>query len=226
MNLLDLLLAQHVNALSGALQALRQVIARFLLAVGLQLDGVIALLTTGQRLQPAQQVLLGEEKHMRPPLTIALGQCQHAFQRGIVKLVGIIDEQVDLLTGQGQLPHLCQNRAYIRLSDRKPLGYLTQQRIATRHTLGDHHTLHRLLVGAGDQRLAQQGLAATLRTDYRQQQLAVARQMMQLPQNRLALGGEELETGNTRRERVVTELVMRQESFISMQTGHGSLFKS
>ncbi|MBJ6574841.1 hypothetical protein JGT29_25240, partial [Enterobacter hormaechei] len=57
-------------------------------------------------------------------------------------------------------------------------------------------------------------------------ELAVAGQMVQLAEHRLALRREELETRNARRERVVTELVVAQEGLIGMQAGHGTSFIS
>ena len=91
------------------------------------------------------------------------------------------------------------------LGDVQRLGDLAQHtsRIAGT-TRGNHHALHRLLVGARHQRLAQQGLAAALGAGDHQQQLAVAGQVVQLPEHRLALGGEEFEARHPGSERVVT----------------------
>ncbi len=226
MNLFDLLIGQDVDPLPGPFQALSKVFARFLLGIGLQLDGVITLFATGQRLQSSQQFMLGKQEDMRTTFITACSEHQQIFQRDVIQLVRIVDQQVNLLTSQRQLPNLRQNGAHVSLCDGQALRYLTQQRFATGDTLRNHDALHRLLVGTGNQRLAQQRLAAALGPDYRQQQLAIARKVMQLPQYRFALRRKELETGHSRRERVVTELVMSEESFVSMQTGHESLFKS
>src|SRR5690606_32922616 len=226
MNLLDLLIAQQLDVLTGPFQSLGEIIARFILAIGLQLDRVVALLTIRQSLQSSQQLMLSEQKNMWPPFAAPCGEHQQILQRDIIQLLRIIDQQVYLLPRQRQLPNLRQNRAHVGLSDGQTLRDLSQQSLATGGTLRNDDALHRLLIGTGDQRLTQQRLAAALRADYRQQKLAVACKVMQLPQHRLTLRRKELEAGHARRKRVVAELVMGQESFVSMQTGHESLFKS
>ena len=226
MNVLDLLFGQQINTLTGSIEPLRQVVARFLFSVRLKLDRVITLLATCQRFQPRQQILLGKQKDMWAPFGISRSKCQDAFQCRVIQLISIVDQQIDLLPGQRQLPYLRQNRTHIGLSNGQSLSDLAQQGLATGDTLRNDNALHRLLVGTGDQRLTQQGLATAFRADYRQQQLAVTRQVMQLTQHRFSLRWKELKSGHSWRKGVVTELVMRQESFVSMQTGHGSLFKS
>ncbi|MNC38579.1 hypothetical protein D3C75_871920 [compost metagenome] len=90
-------------------------------------------------------------------------------------------------------------------------------------TRGNHHALHRLFVGAGNQCLAQQGLAAALRAGYHQQQLAVTGQVVQLAKHRLALGREEFETRHPCSEGVVVQLVMAEKGLVGMQTSHRTL---
>ena len=187
---------------------------------------MITLLATSQRLQARQQILLGKQKDMRTPLGIARRKRQDAFQRCIIQLISVVDQQINLLPGQRQLPYLRQNRTHIGLSNGQTLSNLAQQRLATGNALRNDNTLHRLLVGAGNQCLTQQRLATAFRADHGEQQLTVTREVMQLPQHWLALRREELEARHSWRKGVVAELVMRQESFVSMQTGHGSLFKS
>ena len=226
MNVLDLFFGQQFDALPSPFEPLREVFARFFLGIGLKLDRVIALFAARQRLQSSQQFMLGKQEDMRTPFIAPRREHQQILQRDIIQLIRIIDQQVNLLTSQRQLSDLRQNRANISLGNGQALRYLTQQRLAARHALSNHDALHRLLVGTGNQGLTQQRLAATLRPDYSQQQLTVARKVMQLPQHGLALCRKELEAWNARRKGVVTELVMGQKSFVSMQTGHESLFKS
>ena len=226
MNILDLFFGQQFDALPSPFEPLREVFARFFLGIGLKLDRVIALFAARQRLQSSQQFMLGKQEDMRTPFIAPRREHQQILQRDIIQLIRIIDQQVNLLTSQRQLSDLRQNRANISLGNGQALRYLTQQRLAARHALSNHDALHRLLVGTGNQGLTQQRLAATLRPDYRQQQLTVARKVMQLPQHGLALCRKELEAWNARRKGVVAELVMGQKSFVSMQTGHESLFKS
>ena len=187
---------------------------------------MITLLATCQGFQARQQILLGKQKDVRAPLGITCCKRQDAFQRSVIQLISVVDQQINLLPGQRQLPYLRQNRTHIGLGYGQPLSHLAQQRLATSDTLRNDNALHRLLVGTGNQCLTQQRLATAFRADHSEQQLAVTREVMQLPQHWLALRREELEARHSWRKGVVAELVMRQESFVSMQTGHGSLFKS
>ncbi|MCY1495639.1 hypothetical protein D9M68_295440 [compost metagenome] len=227
MDIGQLLLAEHLEPLSGTLQALSQVLGGLLLGIRLQLDGVKALFTLGQQFQTRQQRRLPEQEDVRPRLGITGSQGQQRVERRIVELLGVIDQQVDLLARQRQLHDLRLEPTHIRLRAVQPLRHLAQHPAGiSSPTRRDHHTLHRLLVGAGHQRLAQQGLATALRPGDHQQQLAVARQMVELAKHRLALGGEELEARHPRGERIVAELVMAEERLVGMQTGHGALDKS
>ncbi|MCY1412981.1 hypothetical protein D9M71_284030 [compost metagenome] len=136
----------------------------------------------------------------------------------------VIDQQIDFLPGQCQLHHLIENVLNIRAGHVQRLGNLRQYvgsigRTARRN----HHTLHRLLVGAGYQRLAQQGLATAIGAGHHQQQLAVTSQMVQLPQHRLALGREKLEARHPRGKGVVVQLVMAEKGLIGVQTIHRTL---
>ncbi len=56
-----------------------------------------------------------------------------------------------------------------------------------------------------------------------QQQLAVTRQVVQLSQHRFALGREKLEARHPWSKRVMTQLVMAEESLVRMQTSHRDL---
>ena len=133
----------------------------------------------------------------------------------------IVHQQVHFLPGECQLHHLGQDRLHLRLGHVQVLRDLAQYTGSIAGTTGGHHdALHRLLVGAGHQRLAQQGLAATLRAGDDQHQLAVASQVVQLAEHRLALGREKLEAGHPRCERIVAQLVMVEKGLIGMQTGH------
>ncbi|MCY1378055.1 hypothetical protein D9M69_656590 [compost metagenome] len=69
-----------------------------------------ALLTVGQQLEARNQLRLGKQKHMRTSLAVARRQSQQAGQRRIAQLFGIVDQQVNVLASQGQLPDLRQNR--------------------------------------------------------------------------------------------------------------------
>ncbi|MCY1534514.1 hypothetical protein D9M68_698900 [compost metagenome] len=161
---------------------------------------------------------------MRPPIGIARRQAQQTGQRSVTQRLGIVDKQIDLLPGQRQLPDLRQNRRRLRPLHLQPLRYLPQHAVGISRSLsGNHHTLHRLFIGAGDQRLAQQRLAAALRTAHHQQQLAVAREMVQLPQHGLALGRKKLEPRHPSGKGIMGELVVIEKSLVGMQTGHGAL---
>ncbi|MNQ80714.1 hypothetical protein D3C85_957060 [compost metagenome] len=105
--------------------------------------------------------------------------------------------------------HLLEDRTDFSLRDFQRLGHLTQHTGRITGTAGgDHHALYRLLVGAGHQGLAQQGLAAALRPGDHQQQLAVTGQVMQLSQHGLALGREEFEPWNPWSKGVMVQLVV------------------
>ncbi|VVN33372.1 hypothetical protein PS624_04962 [Pseudomonas fluorescens] len=148
---------------------------------------------------------LNEQEHVRATFRCAGTQRHQRFEGGFIELLGVVHQQIDFLTGQCELHHLIQNRANFGLSDVQCLRHLAQHASSIAGaTGGNHHALYRLLVGAGDQRLTQQRLAAALRASDHQQQLAITRQMMQLTQHRFALGREELEARYAWRERVVT----------------------
>ncbi|MNE76733.1 hypothetical protein D3C80_1729880 [compost metagenome] len=108
---------------------------------------------------------LAEQEHMRPAFRCTGGQGHQGLERRLVKLLGIIDQQIDLLPRKSKLNHLFQDCTDLGLGNVQCLGDLLQQasRI-TGTTGGNHHALHRLLVGAGHQGLAQQRLAAALWT--------------------------------------------------------------
>ncbi|MNI11562.1 hypothetical protein D3C73_647110 [compost metagenome] len=136
-------------------------------------------------------------------------------------MLGIIHQQIDFLTGKRQLHHLRQNRVDLGLGNVQRLGDLAQHASRIAGTTGrNHHALHRLFIGAGHQCLTQQGLATAMRASNHQQQLAVTRQMVQLPQHGFALGREKLEARNPRSKRVMIQLVMAEESLVGMQTSH------
>ncbi|MCY1262530.1 hypothetical protein D9M68_261290 [compost metagenome] len=211
----------QLATLPGTLQTLDQILAGLLLAVGLQFDGMEALLAFGQRLELLQQLGLAEQENVQARLAVAGRQPQQHLDRTLAQLLGIVHQQVDVMPGDRQLRHLGQDRVDAGLGDAQPLRQLAQQgRLVSRRAAGNHHAGDHFLVGAGDQGLAQQGLAAAQRTGHRQQQVAVARQVMQLPQHRLALRREEFEAGNPWREGIVAELVVGQEGLVGMQTGH------
>ncbi|MCY1412596.1 hypothetical protein D9M71_280070 [compost metagenome] len=136
----------------------------------------------------------------------------------------VIDQQIDFLPGQCQLHDLTEDVLHLGPGHIQRLGDLPQHagRIgsaARRH----HDTLYRLFVGTGNQRLAQQRLAAAIGAGHHQQQLAVASQMVQLPQYRLALGRKKLEARHPRGKGVVVQLVMAEKGLIGVQTIHRTL---
>jgi len=151
MDVLDLLFAQQIDTLTGPIEPLRQIVSRLFFGVRLKLDRVITLLATCQRLQARQQILLGKQKDVRTPLGITCCKRQNAFQCRVIQLISVVDQQIDLLPGQRQLPYLRQNRTHIGLSNGQPLSDLTQQRLATGDALRNDNALHRLLVGTGHQ---------------------------------------------------------------------------
>jgi hypothetical protein len=161
---------------------------------------------------------------VRAAFRCASPQRHQRFERGFVELLGIIHQQIDFLTGERQLHHLSQDRTDLGLGNVQRLSDLTQDtsRIAGA-TRGNHHALHRLFVCTGYQSLAQQGLATALRAGDHQQQLAVARQVVQLPQHRFALGREEFEARHPWSKGVMVQLVMAEEGLVGMQTSHRDL---
>ncbi|MCY1442731.1 hypothetical protein D9M71_591120 [compost metagenome] len=161
---------------------------------------------------------------MRTPFRSARRQLQQGLECRLVKLFRIVHQQIDFLTGQGQLHHLGEQLGDFRLRHAQGLGDLAQHAGSITGASGRyHHALHRLLVGAGNQGLAQQGLAAAVRAGYHQQQLAIAGQVMQLAQHRLALGREEFETRHPRSEGVMVQLVMAEKGLVGVQTSHRTL---
>ena len=88
-------------------------------------------------------------------------QFQQRLECRLVELFRIVHQQVHFLPGECQLHHLGQDRLHLRLGHVQVLRDLAQYTGSIAGTTGGHHALHRLLVGAGHQRLAQQGLATT-----------------------------------------------------------------
>ncbi|MCY1427437.1 hypothetical protein D9M71_432830 [compost metagenome] len=221
MNIRDLIRGEKFDAAASALEPLLQILAGFVLGIGLQFDDVESLFLEMQSLKLSDQRGLAEQEHMRATFRRTGRQDHQNFKAGLIELFGIIDQQIDFLAGERKLHHLGQDSVGIRLGDIQRLGHLTQHtgRIAGA-TGGHHHTLYRLLVGAGDQGLTQQGLATALGTGDHQQQLTVAGQVMQLSQHGFALGREKFEARHPWSKRVMTQLVMAEESLVGMQTSH------
>ncbi|CRM34668.1 hypothetical protein [Pseudomonas sp. 25 E 4] len=224
MNIRDLICREKFDTRPCAFKALGQVFASFFLFVGLQLDNVEELLFAADLLQIGDQRRFTKQEHVRTAFRRTGGQRQQRFQGGLVELLGVVHQQVDFLTGQAQLHHLLEDGIGLGVGHVQCLGDLTQHARRIAGTTGrHHHALHRLLVGAGDQRLAQQGLAAAQRARHHQQQLAVARKVMQLTQHRLALGREEFETRHPWSKGVVAQLVVAEERLVGVQTSHRDL---
>ncbi|MNO35104.1 hypothetical protein D3C76_251510 [compost metagenome] len=204
-NIRDLICAEKFDTPAGTFEPLVEIFAGLFFGVRLQLDDVETLFLKVQSLELSDQRRFTEQEHMRATFRCAGTQRHQRFESGLVELLSVVHQQIDFLAGQCELHHLIQNRANFGLSDVQRLRHLAQHTGSiTGATGGNHHALHRLLVGAGDQRLTQQRLAAALRAGDHQQQLAVTRQMMQLTQHRFALSREELEARYAWRERVVT----------------------
>ncbi len=228
MNIGDLVGGEQRDSLPCTLQTLSQILPGFLFRIGLQLDDVkafafdIALQVGTHLIETIEQRWLSEQEYMRTPFRRSRSKTQQRFERRIAKLFRIVNQQVDFLTGQPELHDLRQDRLHFSLGDAQRLRDLLQHARSIAGTARrNHDTLHRLLVGTRHQRLAQQGLAAALRPGDRQQQLAVARQMMKLTQHRLALGRKEFEARYPRRKGVMTQLIMAEEGLVGMQTSHG-----
>ncbi|CRN02935.1 hypothetical protein [Pseudomonas sp. 34 E 7] len=224
MNIRDLRSGEKFDTGPCTFEALSQVFAGLFFFVRLQFDDVEQLLLTADLFQIGDQRRLTEQEHMGTTFRRTRRQRQQCFQGGLVELLGVIHQQIDFLAGQAQLHHLLKDRIRLRVGDVQRLRHLAQHagRI-TGATGRDHDALHRLLVGAGDQRLAQQRLAAAQRPRDHQQQLTVAREVVQLPQYRLALGREEFETRHPWSERVVAQVIMAEERLVGMQTSHRDL---
>ncbi len=224
MNLRDLIGGKKFDAPARAFKTLIQIFTRFFFGVGCQLDDMKTLFVEFQLVQISDQRRLTKQEYMGASLWRTGRQRQQRFQGGLVELLGIIHQQIDFLPGQRQLDDLVENRAHFSLGQVQRLGDLAQHTGGITGATGrNHHALHRLLVGAGHQGLAQQGLATALGAGDYQQQLAVARQVMQLPQHRFALGREELEAGDPWSKGVMTQLEMAEESLVGMQTSHRNL---
>ncbi|CRM88788.1 hypothetical protein [Pseudomonas sp. 22 E 5] len=204
MNIRDLLSGEKFDTGPCALKALSQVFAGFFLFVRLQLDDVEQLLVTADLLELGDQRRLTKQEHVRATFRRAGCQRQQRFQGGFVELLGVIHQQVDFLAGQAQLHHLLEDRIRLGSGHVQRLGDLAQHACGITGTTGRYHyTLYRLFVGAGHQGLAQQGLAAAQRAGHDQQQLAVAREVVQLAKHRLALGREKFEARHPWSKRVV-----------------------
>ncbi len=221
MDIGDLLPAEHLDTPAGTHQALFQIFAGFFLAVRRKFDDVEAFFLDIQLIEPCNQRWLTEQEYMRTPFGNACRQFQQRLECRLVQLFRIVHQQIHFLASQGQLHHLGQDALDLRLGHIQVLRNLAEDTGSIAGTAGrNHDALHRLLVGAGRQRLAQQGLAAAQRPGDHQHQVAVASQVVQLCQNRLALGGEELEARYAWCERVVAQLVMVEKGLIGVQTGH------
>ncbi|VVN49106.1 hypothetical protein PS639_06218 [Pseudomonas fluorescens] len=224
MNIRDLFRGEKFDTPTGALEPLVQIFAGFLFSVGLQLDDVKTLFLKAQRIKLRNQRGLAEQEHMGTTFRRTRAQGHQSLQRGLVELLGIIHQQVDFLPRERQLHHLSQNRTDLGLRNVQRLSHLMQHAGCVAGTTGgNHHTLHRLLVGTGHQGLTQQGLATALRAGDHQQQLAIAREVVQLSQHRLALGREKFEARHPWSERVMAQLVMAEERLVGMQTSHRDL---
>ena len=225
MDLLDLRIVEQIDVLAGTLQALGQVGAGLGQAVGLQLQHMAAV-GLAERLQARQQLRLAEQEHMGASVAVAGRQRRQGVQRLVLQALGIVDQQVDFLAALIEARHLAKQAVDILAVTAQPLAEMLQQgQAAGGLAAAGSHADHALLVAAGHQRLAQQGLAAAQRTADHQHQRAVARQLVQLGQHRLALRREELEARHPRREGVVAELVVFNECLVGMQAGHGCLIQ-
>ncbi|MNQ23254.1 hypothetical protein D3C85_364150 [compost metagenome] len=221
MNIRDLIRGEKFDTPTRPLKPLIQIFAGLFFGVGLQLDDVKTLFLKVQGIKLSDQRRLAEQEHMGSPFRRTSSQGHQGFERRFVELLGIIHQQIDFLTGKRKLHHLTQDRVDLGVGHVQRLGDLTQDaRRITGTTGGNHHTLYRLLIGAGHQGLAQQSLATALRASDHQQQLAITRQVMQLPQHGFALGREKFEARHPWSKRVMTQLVMAEESLVGMQTSH------
>ena len=226
MDLAHLFVAEQVDALAGALQAQRQVVAGLLLAVGLQGDDMEALLLVivAQRRQSLGGLRLAEQEHVGAAFLGPLGEHQQFGQRLAVQQLGVVHQQEHRLAGLRQLLDMPLDGGRIGGGQSEHLGNLQQQGLGAAAGAGvEHHRQHRLLVAGGDQRLAQQGLAAAQRAAHQQQQLAVAGQVQQLGEQRLALRRKELEVGHPRGEGVMAELVVAEEHVLGVKVAHDSI---
>ncbi len=221
MNAHNLFFGQAFQPTTGTFKAQREVFPGFIFFIRLKRNGVETLFAIHKSFQPRQQGLFTEQEDMWSAFRAAFRESQQGLHRCTRQPLGIIDQQVDFLPGQCQLDNLRHDRVEVGTRATERLGDLLQDEIRIHGGLRrDHHALDRLLVAARNQRLTHQGLAAPFRPCDHQQQLAVTSEVMQLPQHRLALGREKLETGHASSKGVMTEPVMAQERIVSRQTGH------
>ena len=162
----DLLAGEAVQIATGAFQSSCQVLSGLVLFIGLQCDDVVRLLCypPAQRLKTGDQSIQPEEKHVRPCFGVAVGEPHEGFDRRPCETVCIIDQQINFLPGNGELDNLRHDRLEVGDRGAHGLSNLLKQRTGIqRPRRSDHHALYRLLVAAGDERLAKQRLAAPLR---------------------------------------------------------------
>ncbi|MND57331.1 hypothetical protein D3C81_881790 [compost metagenome] len=217
----NLLTGEHFDTAPGTFQALLEVFPGFIFAVRRKLNDMETLQVSIERFQLGDQRWLAEQKYMRTPFRCTRRQLQQGLECRLVELFRIVHQQINFLPSQRQLHDLGQQLGDFRLSHTQRLSHLAKYAGRITGTAGrNHDTLYRLLIGAGHQCLAQQGLAAALRAGHHQQQLAITRQVVQLPKHRLALGWEEFETRHPCSEGVMVQLVMAEKGLVGVQTSH------
>ncbi len=139
----DLLATQAFNATSSPLQALRQVLTSLVLFIRLQRDSVIALRPFTQGLKPSSQGRLTKQEYMRTSLGGAHSETQQGLYRCARQLLGVIDQQVDLLTGQRQLDNLRHHAFEISALAIQRLCNLSKQCAGIGSCMRrNHHTLN------------------------------------------------------------------------------------
>ena len=213
MNLLNLLVAEQLDSLTGAFQALGEIVAGFVDIQRGQTDNmnIASLLTRSGRSKTPHRFAIGKQEYPRCKAAGFSDFTQHADGRRL-KQFGIINDQIELNAYQLALLRLLQQTGHIALFGIERLTKLGQQgrlrRVLTRR---QYNTLNGILVTAGNQRLAQQRLAGTLRPRYHQHLVAITSEMVQLGKNRLSFRRKELEAWSPRGKGIVTELVMLQQ---------------
>ncbi|MNZ99187.1 hypothetical protein D3C78_1185010 [compost metagenome] len=163
LNLLQLLLVEQLQALTGTLQALRQVRTRLVKTVGLQFLHMATVGLAGG-IQARQQLRLGKQKHMGATVAVAGGQGAQRLQRLVLQFLSVVHQQIDFLACLIQSRDLAEQAVHVLAAAAEPLTEVTQQpRAAADLARRHHHADDALLVAAGNQRLTQQGLATAQR---------------------------------------------------------------
>ena len=101
MDIFQLLVTQQLNALTSPLETLSKIITHLIQRIRLQLDGMHAFFTIGQRLETRHDRRTGKQEDMWMPRPISCRQSEQRLQSRVIQQLSVIYQQVDLLPCQG-----------------------------------------------------------------------------------------------------------------------------